>query len=293
MDPCKICGAADWVVSYDGPVRSGTFGKSVHGVVYKCGKCGVEFLPPQVDDLEAYYRDGTYRDSVNESSDIGRYFSLHDGEQLKKYGVLEGIPLRGRVFADVGCGGGSFLDGVKGFASKTIAIEPTITYHQSLKARGHVVYKDALSALAECKGSIDVATAFSVIEHVENPVSFLREVRALLANDGQLILSTPNLKDFLLQSLVSSYRGFFYRTAHIHYFDQSGLKMAAEAAGYSSVSFKYVHRFNFSNFMGWLLENKPTGNSTRTVLGAPFDAIWGSQLEASGASDYLYAYLAK
>lgn len=291
MEPCKICNSQDWAVGYEGPIRSGTFGKTVSGTVYQCSKCGVQFLPTVIKDLEAYYRDGTYRDNVNESSDIETYFKLHDAEQLKKYAVLEAVPLRGKILADVGCGGGSFLDGVRGFASQTIGIEPTAAYHDSLKTRGHRVYTDVDSAMSEWCGRVNVVTTFSVIEHVKDPVAFLRSIKGLLAEDGVVLVSTPNLRDFLMSKGVKAYQSFFYRTAHIHYFDQDSLKTAACEAGFPDFVPKHVHRFNFANFMGWLQENKPTGGKQQTALGASFDSIWQSNLEARGISDYLYAFL--
>ena len=291
MEPCKICNSQDWVVGYEGSIRSGTFGNTVSGTVYQCSNCGVQILPSVINDLDSYYRDGTYRDNVNESSDIETYFKLHDAEQLKKYAILENIPLRGKILADVGCGGGSFLDGIRGFASQTIGIEPTLAYHDSLKTRGHRVYPDIDGAISEWRGRVNVVTSYSVIEHVKDPVGFLRSIKDLLAKDGVVVVSTPNLRDFLLSEGVKSYQSFFYRTAHIHYFHQDSLKAAAQKAGFSDFVPKHVHRFNFANFMGWLQENKPTGGKQLTALGPSFDSIWQSSLEARGISDYLYAYL--
>lgn len=293
MEPCKICQSTERTVAYEGPVRSGTFGKTVPGKVYRCSACGTNFLPSGIADLDAYYRDGSYRDDVNESSDVARYFQLHDAEQLRKYALLEEVDLRGKIVADVGCGGGSFLDGVKGFASRTVGVEPTVAYHDSLRSRGHLVYADTGSARAEWRGRVHIVTAFSVIEHVQDPVAFLRDMLELLADGGVAILSTPNLDDYLLSEGIKSYQSFFYRTAHIHYFDQRSLKTAAHAAGFTDFAPKYVHRFNFANFTGWLRENRPTGGKRQTSLGPSFDRIWQAQLEACGLSDYLYAYMRK
>jgi len=288
--PCAVCGCSGWDQVYAGPVRQGKFGCSVSGVVWRCQGCNCEFLPPQQQDVLEYYQSRAYRDELGESADVEAYFKLHDAEQFQKYGLLNSLSIRGKVIADIGCGGGSFLDGVKGFAAKTIAIEPGKTYHDSLKARGHQVYSFATDARKEWANKIDVAVSFSVIEHLEKPVDFLKDARDLLAEDGVLIISTPNRRDILVQ-LSAEYRAFFYRTVHIWYLDENSLSNMAKAAGFSEISFKFNHRFNFSNFTNWLQEKRPTGNKNESPIGRDFDEQWKLSLEQRGVSDYIYAIL--
>jgi 2-polyprenyl-3-methyl-5-hydroxy-6-metoxy-1,4-benzoquinol methylase len=48
------------------------------------------------------------------------------------------------------------------------------------------------SALPFSPSSFDVIVAFEVIEHIEDDLSFLREIKALIRNDALIALSTPN-----------------------------------------------------------------------------------------------------
>lgn len=43
------------------------------------------------------------------------------------------------------------------------------------------------------RGRFEIVTAVEVIEHLESPLAFLRNVRALLSPDGVALLTTPNL----------------------------------------------------------------------------------------------------
>lgn len=289
--PCTVCEDQNWEIEFPGPVRHGTFGKIRDGVVYRCLSCGTGFLEPLQADLEEYYRSTEYRKDVGESAAAEDFFALHDPEQLEKMHLLQGLPLRNAVVADVGCGGGSFLDAVSGFAATTIAIEPAVSYHASLEKRGHEVFSGTAEALEKWRGKVQLAVSFSVIEHVEQPVHFLRGIRELLAPDGVLLISTPNKEDILLILGGDEYRTFFYRSVHIHYFDKKSIQAAASYAGFSNCDVRYQHRFSFANFTGWLREKRPTGNSKTTPLGKPFDAHWRTSLENSGTSDYLYAFL--
>ncbi|MBN1676643.1 MAG: class I SAM-dependent methyltransferase [Kiritimatiellae bacterium] len=286
---CRICGANEWTIAYEGPVRHGVAERSIEAVVYQCGQCGVQYLPP-FGHLDGYYRSGAYREDVGEAADVDDYFKRHDAEQMPKYGLLQRFALRGRVVADIGCGGGSFLDGLKGIAEASIAIEPAEAYHASLRQRGHMVYSDVGDALAKWRGGVHLAVCFSVIEHVEEPVRFLRQIGGLLAEDGRLLISTPNRDDILLETGCVAYRRFFYRVAHLHYFDRRALGFAVQAAGFRSFEPQYRHRFNFANFVQWLRDGTPGGNEASTPLGSGFDAFWQAALQDKGAADYLYAW---
>ncbi|MCI0684029.1 MAG: class I SAM-dependent methyltransferase [Gemmataceae bacterium] len=286
MPACPICNG-DMAPAYEGPVRDGVFGRSVPAVVWGCRRCGVEHLPPRQADLSAYYQSEDYRKDVGEGADVESYFRRHDDEQLGKMALLAGMELRGKVVADIGCAGGSFLDTVRGLASATVGVEPALAYHGSLKQRGHRVYRDVVGALAEWRGRVDVATSFSVIEHVEDPVGFLRDIRDLLTEDGLCLVSTPNRADILMK-LDPRYQAFFYRTVHTFYFDEKALRATAEAAGLRVAKVKYVHRFGFANFIEWLRQGKPTGDKQISPLGLGFDGLWTASLEASGLADYLY-----
>ena len=92
---------------------------------------------------------------------------------------------------DFGCGGGSFLDSIKGIAKKTIAVEPFVGYHESLKLRGHEVYSDIL----DC--SLIVGSAI-----------FICRI-ALIFNDGTAVLVENKLiKFFVLSDIKLCKRNF-------------------------------------------------------------------------------------
>ena len=147
-----------FTILYSGPIRSGSFGKVTKKYfnIIKCNKCGLTKLGdfPKVD-----YDSAAYREEYNDSSDIDTYIELHDSEQaprIKRIGIEK---FQNKTVLDYGCGGGAFLDLIKGIANHTIAIEPFIGYHQSLKERGHEVFKYAKDA-KDYIGKVDIITTF-------------------------------------------------------------------------------------------------------------------------------------
>lgn len=255
--------------------------------VLRCSGCGAGFLPPATS---VDYESGEYRELVDAGGSPERFYDLHDGEQAGKLAILGTDELRHKVVADVGCGAGSFLDLVKGLASATLAIEPTRSFHPVLSAKGHRVFSYCGDVTAEWHGKVDTAVCFSVVEHVSDPVALLRDVRRLLRPGGELLLSTPNLDDWMLELLPEDYGAFFFRTVHSWYFDANSLRHLAAAAGFEQCAVQYVHRFDLPNALLWLRDRRPSGEGAVPVA-PPVSAAFKSWLESTGRADYLYARL--
>lgn len=289
--PCLICNATQWRSCYHGSIRMGSFGKKSPDDlnVWECGGCGSRYLPPVMADIEAYYKSGEYRDDLSQGNAVDEYFRLTDNDQPHKLELIGMHEMRGKIVTDIGAGAGPFLDLVKGLAAKTIAVEPNQCYHDSLRQRGHEVYtwaQDAPSALA---GKIDVAVSYSVLEHVESPLTFLQDIRKLLRPGGTLALSTPNADDWMVAN-SADYAAFFYRKVHLWYFTATALQRLAELAGFVTCDVTFDHRFDLSNAMVWMRDKRPTGNGKITFDPA-LNAIWRESLIRQGQSDYLYAIL--
>jgi 2-polyprenyl-3-methyl-5-hydroxy-6-metoxy-1,4-benzoquinol methylase len=290
-DACAICGESNWSEAYVGPIRDGVFGRQRPGRVLRCGACLVEVLVEPAQPPEEYYSEGAYRSHVGEAPEVEHFFERHDHEQFRQFPLLQHLTVRHKRVADVGCGGGSFLDGLAGYAAETVAIEPARSYYPSLIERGHRVFPDVASASDVCGGRMDLVVCFSVIEHVGDPLSLLRGIHGLLAPGGTALVSTPNRGDILLAAGCEPYRQFFYRVVHKYYFEERSLRRAAERAGFRNCEIVYRHRFGFSNFVGWLTEGRPTGHERSGLLDRRFDSHWCLALEHERRADYLYAYL--
>lgn len=99
---------------------------------------------------------------------------------------------QGRIL-DLGCGTGAWLErladngfknlhGVDADTSQNTGIRATVT-QANLDAPG---WEEKL-------GNYDLITAIEVLEHLENPGQFLTQITYLLDDNGQLLLTTPNV----------------------------------------------------------------------------------------------------
>lgn len=294
MTNCSLCNVRDDKVIYNGVIRDGVAGmhtKKTHKVV-KCNGCGLVRLLNNPLSKE-YYQSDEYRNAYNDTTEVDDYIQMHDNEQpprLEKVGI---DMFRNKTVLDFGCGGGSFLDLVGSLASKTIGIEPYNEYRDSLNNRGHQVFSDVETAKQEYKEAIDSITSFGVIEHVEDPFQYLKDGFDLLKRGGRMYLETNNLNEILMKLSIDSFDRFFYRTAHLWYFDENTLEKIAKKAGFSDVKVSFRHNFDMSNTMLWLRDSQPTGNGKLNFLNNRIDKPWVEFMESSGLADMVCVEMIK
>jgi len=280
---------------YEGHVRAGTFGKVSDETyqVWRCERCTVEFLHPfpEVD----YSRD-VYRRDYNATTTVEGYAALHDPLQ-RRYAdfVRERVDPHERVIADIGCGGGTFLDLLAPVARRTVAIEPFEGYHVSLRARGHCVFAELEDFLHDSAFPVlDLAVSFHVIEHLHDPVQFLRNIHGALRGGGSAFLLTPNADDVLMRLECEPFRRFNYRTVHLWYFNGASLRWCAAAAGFADASIVFEHTYDLSNALCWLAEGRPTGiGKLKFIDEVDMDRRWSGLLERHGMADTIWRVITK
>jgi|TARA_B100001971_G_C18236660_1_gene567740 SAM-dependent methyltransferase len=287
---CNICGSKDLSVQYKGPIRMGKFGEWSERelIIYSCSHCNVYFLYNDIINYEL----SDYREMVDGSDLPSHFYKLHDKEQADKLKILGTDNIRGKVIADVGCGAGSFLDLLKGVASTTIAVEPAMSFHNELQSKGHNTYRYCKDAINDWENSVDIVVSFTVIEHIKDPIGFLKEIKSLLKPNGYLLISTPNTDDWLLEFMPVDYGRFFYRYVHKWYFNCESLKFTSNAVGFKDISIRFIQRFDISNAILWAYKRSPTGLGKFKLFDG-LDGAYKNYLEDKGRSDFIYAWMYK
>lgn len=267
---------------YRGRIREAKFGSQTAEIYEVCEieAARLGFLHP-FPHIE--YSDDTYRTAVNDNASVEQYFKLH-AEQQPGYLALFKQHLRPQMsVADCGCGAGALLDLVKGETlGRTVAIEPFVGYHKSLRERGHEVYATTEAAVAGGgKASVDLALSFHVIEHVLNPVAYLRSIRELVRPGGTAVILTPNWDDILMKLDPERISPFFYRRVHNYYFTAQALRWVAGKAGWESIQNIFYHEFGMANTLQWLRDGRPAGHTRLPAIDAEADRFWMTYLESS------------
>lgn len=174
--------------------------------------------PPADADFEAGYwgsvvdPDGVLRDRLAERD----RFLETVAEELAAIAALP----PGRIL-DVGCGPGFLLSAVgEGWEKHGVEVSALAAEHARAHGR---IHNGLLAEAAYPDGHFDVVVLHHVIEHVADPSALLREIRRVLAEDGLLILATPNFDSGCARRFGERYRLLHDKT-HITLFSDDSMR---------------------------------------------------------------------
>ena len=154
---------------------------------------------------------------------------------------------RPRRVLDVGCSTGYLAQRIQTRGASVVGLE--IDERAAEKAQEfceavHVGDVETMELPFELQ-SFDAVVCGDIIEHLRDPQSFLARLRPLLAADGRLVLSTPNVANWAMRIglLFGRFRytdwGILDRT-HTHLFTRKTLQECVEAAGYRVAVFDFT-----------------------------------------------------
>ena len=105
-------------------------------------------------------------------------------------------PLAGKSALDVGCGAGLLCEPLARMGAQVTGVDAAPENIAAASVHAEGVGLDIRYMAGEIGsldiGTFDLVTAMEVIEHVADKAAFVRELAARLANDGLMVLSTPN-----------------------------------------------------------------------------------------------------
>lgn len=255
MSMCKLCGSKRSVI-----LRR-TLRYDIKRDVLQCSQCSLVYLAPQ-SGVDVYYAGKEYRKrhgpTLEKASTMREIFNAYFPHQGP---IIEAIRRQLKPtmkVLDVGCSTGHFLSALKGKVKERVGLE--LGQGEAAFIRKNLdfkVYTDPIESAAISEGPFDFITALQVLEHVPEPISFLRGIAKNLKPRGLLYLELPNIDDALLSAFrVKGYADFYYREPHVYYYSMKTLKLLMQKAGFTG-EFKTVQRYNLINHMSWILTERP------------------------------------
>ncbi|MFA4848367.1 MAG: class I SAM-dependent methyltransferase [Methanoregula sp.] len=208
----------------------------------QCTKCGLFFNDFQRTDFDVIYSDEYF---VNdEKVDFGggffNYSALEHGiQKMYRFAYMFIIsrsdPKTKYKLMDIGCSYGFFL---KMFLDKNnfslTGVELNKQAANEARKHNFTIYMIPFEELEE-PGKYDYISFFELLEHTLSPIEVMKKVKVLLKPGGYAIISTPDIGSIFFKILKIKWPSI-HPAVHNYYFDESTIKLLAEASDFEIVS---------------------------------------------------------
>lgn len=221
--PCPLCSADRFVeLAHDDRYSMGV--RTV-----RCAACGLIMTNPMptpeaLADFYAHHYRRYYRGSDRPTPRHIRKFQLekraaYHAQIMSDTGLLH----QGMAILDVGCAEGSLLDALRRSCapSRLAGVEPSAGYAAYAQSRFGLEVWPSLDQLSDNK--YDLIIAVHVLEHLINPVEYLRNLASRLAEHGRVYLDVPDAARY--SSLADLH------VAHLYHFTERTFAALLEKAG--------------------------------------------------------------
>ena len=246
---CYLCDSS-LIEKVDGTVRD-----KPEISVLKCMDCHLVFLDSFDHIRENFYEESKMR-GREETIEEWKKNTLVDDK--RRFEALKGA-MSNKDVMDFGAGNGGFLALSKVCAKSVTAVELDKEAHEVYK-REEISFYTNLDNIPSDK-KFDIITAFHVIEHLKDPIGYLREVSKYLKNDGKIFLEFPNSEDCLLSLYKSKdFSKFTYWSCHLMLFNEDNIKKVIKKAELKCSNIEQIQRYPLSNHLYWLSHGQPGGH---------------------------------
>jgi SAM-dependent methyltransferase len=244
---CWVCGKSEFVLIKESDVTTDMnsenfaitnfdYGKT--GELHKCKNCG--FI--QCTDLEKvlhFYEeleDPGYESSRNERK-------LQEKRLIKTFSKFKNS---GKLL-DIGAGSGIMIEAAIEAGFDAVGVEPSKWLYNNALKRNLPIFQGIFPNI-NTPGPFDVISLVDVIEHVTNPADLLNEINKALAEDGILVVVTPDVSS--IAARILKFKWWHYRFAHIGYFSRKNLRYILEKNGFKIVKIMRPSWYFTTRYLG-------------------------------------------
>lgn len=179
------------------------------------------------DALAVAYRKGSILTGLMDEEGIGRSYA----DDFLSFIVrsIQRQEFSGLRILEIGCGNGYLLKRLRDAGAEVLGIEPG-EHGQNGGDTWNVPIIHGCFPNKAVQDQFDLIISFAVLEHVENPQSFLSLIKSNLKPSGKVIIGVPDESPYILHGDVST---LFHE--HWSFFDAQTLSNTVRLAGYEEL----------------------------------------------------------
>jgi len=222
---CPLCGNKDGLISVMKVAYPGIEYRMIH-----CPMCGLTFAFPMVEAPEELYTEKEWY-----------------GERWEFIRVWEIIKNGSGSILEIGCGEGFFLEKCRGKGYSLYGID--INKNALNKAREKIpearFYTKLCIPLPEgFPEKYNIVCAFHILEHMSDPVKFLKDINSILVNKGLLFVSIPSPRR--AQKILTFREWWDYPPHHLTWWNKKSIRTLLNKTGFEILSIEFEPlRFNY------------------------------------------------
>ncbi len=235
---CPLCRSEQREVSY------AEFG--AHKIV-RCRECRVHYLYPRLTEaaMRRAYADDDYFEGGKSGYSDTSYAMQERALRATFKRLMCNLQMRnltGGALLEVGCGYGYLLEEAKEFFSFRVGTEFSNQGVQLASARADKVYEGGVEQLP-ADLTFDCVIATHVIEHIYEPLEFLKRLARHTNPRGKVVLAAPDMGGYLRKLMRHRWPSFKI-PEHVLYFDATTLSALMRHGGLIDVQLlPYPHAF--------------------------------------------------
>jgi len=225
--PCALCGGFDFKPALD--CENFSF--------VRCASCGLVQRNPQPvkDEIIARYSTVYGNDYLSYELENEAAFLKLQQLALKdvKFDELEKILFRAKEppsVIDAGCAAGALLADLRDRGWRVTGVEISPCAQYAVNERQLDVRNIPFEENKFPQTHFDVVLASHLIEHLNDPASFLTEANRVLKEDGRVFITTPNISGFQARLYGSQWRSAIFD--HLYLFSVRTLSEMLKKTGF-------------------------------------------------------------
>lgn len=270
---------------------------------YRCGNCDVAFLfPPPPEEEEAKFYAGEFEKFMDRRAGNTRSWSgpeahiasnqdqvLRRMPHLEKYMDRAGLRL-----LELGCSSGFMLLALQERGVEVLGVEPSGLFTSFVRSRNIPVFTslEEFQQQSGAAGTLDLITHYFLLEHVRDPVLFLKQCLAQLKPTGKMFFEVPSRDDPLVSIYdIPAYHEFYWTVAHHWYFNRASLTFLLDQL---DCEYELIpeQRYDLSNHFWWALTGKPGGMAKFSGQFTPeLDDAYKESMRRTGHCDTFFVWL--
>jgi 2-polyprenyl-3-methyl-5-hydroxy-6-metoxy-1,4-benzoquinol methylase len=215
--------------------------------VARCIECGLHYLFPRLIEsaMQEVYRKSSYYEGGASGYADTSYSAQEFALRATFKRLLRNLAkhaLTGGDLLEIGCGYGYLLDEARSFFGRRVGTEFSPEGAEIARGTGAEVLVGGIEQVpSEARFNCVIGT--QLIEHVYEPLSFVKRVAGHTKAGGHIILATPDIGGVLRKAMGVRWPSFKV-PEHVLYFDYRTLSSLMRRAGLNDVQrLPYPHAF--------------------------------------------------